>query len=79
MDNRKTNAKKDCCALCGETKAVPVYEPEIHKFRNQRGDAVITSYNVFPGINLAFYSVHMDSFVTGVEKKGEFYGNPSLP
>ena len=66
MDNRKTNAKKDCCALCGETKAVP-------------GDAVITSYNVFPGINLAFYSVHMDCFVTGVEKKGEFYGNPSLP
>lgn len=72
MDNRKTNAKKDCCALCGEGKAVPVYEPEIRKFRNQRGDAVITSYNVFPGIELAFYSVHMDCFVIGVEKKGNF-------
>lgn len=66
------NAKKDGCVFCGETKTVPVYKPEIHKFRNQRGDAVITSYNVFPGIELAFYSVHMDCFVTGVEKKGNF-------
>lgn len=72
MDSRKISAKKDCCVCGGETKAVPVYEPKIHRFRNQRGDAVITSYNVFPGIELAFYSVHMDSFITGAEKKGNF-------
>lgn len=68
IDNRKTNAKKNCCALCGETKAVPVYESEIHKFRNRQGDAVITSYNVFPGIELAFYSVHMNCFDAGMGK-----------
>lgn len=72
MDNRETKIKKDCCAMCGETDAVPVYEPEIHQFRNQRGDAVITSYNVFPGIELAFYSVHMDSFFSGEGENGDF-------
>lgn len=72
MDNRETKAQKDCCAMCGETKAVPFYEPEIHKFRNERGDAVITSYNVFPGIELAFCSVHMDSFFFGEGENGDF-------
>ena len=72
MDNRETKTKKDCCAMCGETKTVPAYEPEIYKFRNGRGDAVITSYNVFPGIELAFYSVHMDSFFLGEGENGDF-------
>ena len=72
MDNRETKTKKDCCAMCGETKTVPAYEPEIYKFRNGRGDAVITSYNVFPGIELAFYSVHMDSFFWGEGENGDF-------
>lgn len=72
MDNRTTNVKKDCCAFAGETKGDLAYEPKIQKFRNQRGDAVITSYSVFPGIALSFYSVHMDSFAAGVEKKGNF-------
>lgn len=71
-NNRKAEIRKDCCALCSETKAVPAYEPEIQKFRNQRGDAVITSYNVFPGIELSFYSVHMDGFLSGIEEKGNF-------
>ena len=68
----KTNIKKDCCSMCGETKVPLVYEPKIHKFQNQRGDAVITSYNVFPGIELSFYSVHMDSFLSRIEEKGNF-------
>lgn len=44
----------------------------MHKFQNQRGDAVITSYKVFQGIELAFYSVHMDSFFSGKGEKGDF-------
>lgn len=72
MDNGKTKARKNCRYLCCKTKTLPVYGPEIHKYRNQRGDAVITSYNVFPGIELAFYSVHMDSFFFGAEEKGDF-------
>lgn len=64
--------------MCGETKTVPAYEPEIYKFRNGRGDAVITSYNVFPGIELAFYSVHMDSFFWGEGGKRGFHGNMPL-
>lgn len=72
MIDRETGIKKDCCAFGGETKAVSVYEPEIHKFQNQRGDAVITSYKVFPGIELSFYSVHTDSFFSGDGEKGDF-------
>lgn len=70
MDNRKTKVKKDCCVPGSEASSL--YMPEIHKFRNERGDAVITSYNVFPGIELAYYSVHMDSFFFGTEEKGDF-------
>lgn len=72
MDIRKTNVKKCSCTLGCETKAISVYEPEIQKFQNERGDAVITSYHVFQGIHLAFYSVHMDSFFFGAEEKGDF-------
>lgn len=72
MNNRKTNFKKSCCTPDCETKANSAYEPEIYKFRNGRGDAVITSYHVFQGINLAFYSVHMDSFFFEAEEKGDF-------
>lgn len=60
------------CRLCCKTETIPAYEPENHKFRNQRGDAVITSCHVFPGIELSFYSVHMDSFFFGAEEKGDF-------
>ena len=72
MDNVKTKAKKDCGYLYCKTQTVPVSEPETHKFQNGRGDAVITSYHVFPGIDLAFYSVHMDSFCFGTEEEGDF-------
>lgn len=72
MDNRKKKVKKDCCTPGGETKADRAYEPEIQKFQNRRGDAVITSYNVFPGIELAFYSVHTDSFFFREGKRGDF-------
>ena len=72
MDSRKMESPKNCCALCGETKAAPVYEPEVHTFRNGRGDAKVAFYHVFPGIRLAFYSVHMESFFSGTEEKGDF-------
>lgn len=77
MDSGKTKVKKDCCIMCMEAKAAPAYEPEMHKFRNKRGDAAITSYNVFPGIDPAFYSVHMDSFLFGAGEKGEVMGSRS--
>ena len=72
MDKKITDKKNTCCALCGERKTAPAYEPEIHTFRNNRGDAVIYSYKVFPGIELTVYSVHMDGFFFGDEGEGEF-------
>lgn len=72
MDNGRAKAKKDCQYLCHKMKTASDYEPEVHQFRNGRGDAVITSYHVFPGIDLAFYSVHMDGFSFGAEGKGDF-------
>lgn len=72
MDKGKTKDKEDCRYLCSKTKTVPAYEPETYKFRNRQGDAFITSYHVFPGIELAFYSVHMDGFYFGEEEKGNF-------
>ncbi len=72
MEQRKKDEKNICCALCGESKNFPEYEPEIHSFRNDRGDADVASYKVFPGIELNVYSVHMDSFFFGTEGQGNF-------
>ena len=44
-----------CCALCSESGRLPEYGPEIHRFRNGRGDAEVDSYKVFPGIELNIY------------------------
>lgn len=72
MGNGITKAGNDCGCLCNKTKAVSAYEPKKEKLRNGQGDAVITSYQVFPGIELDFYSVHTDSFFLGSEEKGDF-------
>ncbi|WP_160560650.1 helix-turn-helix transcriptional regulator [Parablautia muri] len=72
MDERKKDEKNICCTLCGKSDKLPEYEPEIHRFRNDQGDAEITSYKVFPGIELKVYSVHMGSFFFGKEGKGDF-------
>ena len=72
MDCGERNEKNVCRALCGETDIRPKYGPEIHRFRNNRGDAEIASYKVFPGIGLNIYSVHMDSFLFGEEGAGSF-------
>lgn len=72
MDNRKKNEKNICCALCNETKKPSEYGPEIQTFRNDRGDARITSYKVFQGIELHIYSIHMDGFIFGTEETGDF-------
>lgn len=48
------------------------YVPDIYSFQNKKGDARITTYPVFPGIELAYYSVHMDLCRFGTEKKGNF-------
>ena len=72
MDYREKDEKNVCCTLCGESDRSPEYGPEIHRFRNGRGDAEIVSYKVFPGIGLDIYSVHMDSFFFGAEEEGNF-------
>ncbi len=72
MDYREKGEKNICCALCGETNRFPEYEPEIHRFRNGRGDAEVASYKVFPGIELHIYSAHMDVFSFGAEGCGNF-------
>ena len=56
MDYREKDEKNVCCTLCGESDRSPEYGPEIHRFRNGRGDAEIVSYKVFPGIGLDIYS-----------------------
>lgn len=63
---------KECRALCGKTKTASEYRPEIRSFRNHLGDAVITTYPAFPGIELAYWSVHMERFSFGPEQKGNF-------
>ena len=72
MDHREKDEKNICCALWGKPDRSPQYEPEIHRFRNGRGDAKIDSYKVFPGIELNIYSVHMDGFFFGGEEEGNF-------
>lgn len=62
MDYREKDERNICCALCSESGRSPEYGPEIHRFRNGRGDAEVDSYKVFPGIELNIYSVHMDIF-----------------
>ena len=72
MNYREKDEKDICCALCGETNSSPEYKPEIYRFQNDRGDAEVASYKVFPGIGLNIYSVHMDAFSFGTEKEGNF-------
>ena len=57
--------------LAEKTKAEPAYVPEVFSFPNGQGDTAITSYSVFPGIKLSFYSVHMDSVFFGEECDAE--------
>ena len=45
-------------------------EPVQHSFSNDTGDAQMTVYQVFPGIELVYNSVHMDSFELGVAAEG---------
>lgn len=72
MDYRKKDKKNICCVLASETKKSSEYKPEIHIFQNNKGDAEVISYKVFPGIELNMYSVHMDSFFFGTEEQGNF-------
>ncbi len=72
MDYREKDEKIIWCALCGEINRFPEYKPEIHRFRNDRGDAEVASYKVFPGIELNIYSVHMDGFLFREEEEGNF-------
>ena len=71
MDYREKDERNICCVLCSESGRLPEYGPEIHRFRNGRGDAEVDSYKVFPGIELNIYSVHMDSFFFGAERSEE--------
>ncbi len=58
--------------IMNKRKTALTYEPKIHTFRNERGDAVISSYKVFPGIELKVHSVHMDAFFFGDGGEGDF-------
>ena len=79
MDYREKDERNICCVLCSESGRLPEYGPEIHRFRNGRGDAEVDSYKVFPGIELNIYSVHMDSFFLRGRGRGKLYGNTPLP
>lgn len=70
--NRMKTVEKECRTLCGKTKTASEYRPETRSFRNRLGDAVITTYPVFPGIALAYWSVHMECLSFGSGKKGNF-------
>lgn len=72
MDCEKKDEKNICCILCKRLDKSPEYEPEVHRFRNGRGDARVDSYKVFPGIELNIYSAHMDGFFFGTEEEGNF-------
>ena len=72
MDYEKKDEKNICCTLCKRLDKSPEYEPEIHRFRNGRGNARVDSYKVFPGIELNIYSAHMDGFFFGKEEEGNF-------
>ena len=72
MDNREKDERSICRSLCSESGRPSEYGPEIHRFRNGRGDAEVDSYKVFPGIELNIYSVHMDIFFFGAEGQGNF-------
>lgn len=70
--NRMKTVEKEYQALCGKTKTDSEYRPKTRSFRNHLGDAVITTYPVFPGIELAYWSVHMECFSFGPGQKGNF-------
>ena len=72
MDYREKDERSICRTLCSESGRPSEYGPEIHRFRNDRGDAEVDSYKVFPGIELNIYSVHMDCFFFGAEEEGNF-------
>lgn len=45
-------------------------DPEIRTFSNDIGDAVMTVYTVFPGVQLIYNAVHMDRFDVGISAQG---------
>lgn len=49
-----------------------IVEKKEYSFSGDTGDAVITVYTVFPGIELVYNSVHIDRFDLGARKKGNY-------
>lgn len=45
-------------------------EKKVYTFSNDTGDATMTVYTVFPGIQLVYHSVHMDYFNIGMVTEG---------
>lgn len=44
-------------------------EKKEYLFSNDTGDAVLTIYEVFPGVRLVYNSVHMTGLIWGVLRK----------
>jgi len=66
------NNDKNYCAPCDATTTILAYEPEIQVFRSNRGDAITKTYRVFRGIELVYWSVHMDRFFWESRRDGNF-------
>lgn len=49
-----------------------IVEKKEYSFSGDTGDAVITVYTVFPGIELVYNSVHIDRFDLGAQKEGNY-------
>ena len=53
-----------------DMSALRVRQPLCHRFSNDTGDAEVTVYQVFPGIDLRYNAVHMDRFELGDPAEG---------
>lgn len=49
-----------------------IVEKKEYSSSGDTGDAVITVYNVFPGIELVYNSVHIDRFDLGTQREGSY-------
>ena len=47
-----------------------VLKEKKYTFSNETGDAALTVYTVFPGVEVAYHSVHMDHFDIGQKTQG---------
>lgn len=68
MEMPKKCTQNTCAANCSSGCSLDL--PARHTYRDDSGDASITAYSVFPGIQLIYNSVHMDCCSLGAEADG---------